>query len=187
MWEIETAQNQAAIDAQATRQSGNYQMPIDSYGSNIQQLTNPQIILDNIESTLRSQIRSETGSVIQIGQPLLNEIGIKSIMGQIQGIVNQVTIMSNLEDIDIEGLRNYMADSLAQNLMINNKRYEIRNRSDRTKIYSIAICAVHICMKRPYKNGERGFWGKATSEIRHIMDGAKQKSGGGIQGMLGWR
>ena len=88
-----------------------FMSPMQNYASSILQLTNPENEIYKMELTLRSQIVDKEGDTHQIGDPLLNEKGISSVIGQVQTVISQVTIMSNFEKNDIPLLIDFLGDT----------------------------------------------------------------------------
>jgi hypothetical protein len=166
------------------------QMPFLSlaqqYGSSMLQMTNPEGEMQKMELALRSQVVDKDGNPQQVGEPLLNEIGLSSVIGQVQAIVNQTTIMSNFDKNEIPILVDYLGDTLAKDLMINRVSYNIRTKAARSKIYYIALASAFICLKRAFEQGERGFWGRIQQEIKQYVEGGNSSQGGFFQKLFGW-
>jgi hypothetical protein len=166
------------------------QMPFlnmaQQYGSSMLQMTNPEGEILKMEMALKSQVVDKEGKVRQVGRPLLNEIGLSSVIGQVQTIVNQTTIMSNFDKHEIPILVDYLGDTLAKDLMINRVAYEIQTKAARSKIYYIALSSAFICLKRAFEQGERGFWGRIQQEIKQYVEGGSSNQGGFFQKLLGW-
>lgn len=147
------------------------------------QLTNPDTEIYKMEMTFRSCIELKNGEIKQIGEPLMNEQGIASIIGQVQAIVNQVTILSSFEKRDIAMLMNFLSDTLAKDLMMNRKVYKM-SEVTRQKVYFIALSISFSCMKRALNNGERGFWKNSQREFKTTVEGTSQQRG--LKGLLNW-
>jgi hypothetical protein len=160
------------------------QSPINNYGSSIITLTNPEDQLYRMELTLRNMIADSNGKPQSYGTPLLNEIGIRSVVGQTQSIVSQITIMSNLDDKHIVALIDFLGDTLAKDLMLNRTRYEIANPSVRDRIYFTCLTNAFICMRRAFEEGDKRFWKGSVQEIKTTVDSQK---GGGFLSALGWK
>jgi len=161
-----------------------FMSPMQNYASSILQLTNPENEIYKMELTLRSQIVDKEGNPQTVGDPLCNELGVNSVIGQVQVVVNQVTIMSNFESRDIPLLVDFLGDTMAKDLMMNRIRYDIKTPAARDKIYFAALTGSYICLKRALNNGERGFWKGSQTDIRQFIDSGQQ--GKGLFGMLGW-
>lgn len=127
------------------------------------------------------------GNPKPVGEPLMNETGISSVMGQIQALVSQTTIMSNFdkrEEVII--LTDFLADTLAKDLMINRVTYGIKSQASRSKIYYISISSAYICLKRAFSEGERRFWKGTEQNIRQIIEQPGQNGPGFFQKLLGF-
>lgn len=158
--------------------------PMGQYGSSILQLTNPEGEIYKMELTFRSQILDKDGNPVQIGEPLMNEEGISSVIGQVQSIVSQVTIMSNFQEKDIPLLIDFLGDTLSKDLMMNRVSYKITAGSSRDKIYFVALSTAYVTLKRALNNGERGFWKGSQQDIRQIIETGSQSKG--LFSAFGW-
>jgi hypothetical protein len=159
--------------------------PREQYGASIIELTNPQKDLREIELTLRAQAENKDGETIQLGEPLMNDRGINSVMGIVRSIINQVTIMSNFDEKDIPMIIDFLADTMSKDLMLNRISYGITNPSARDRIYFMVWTKSLACLKRAVNNGERGFWKGSQQDIRYSTE--MQGQGKGLLGgLLGW-
>ncbi len=161
-----------------------YQSPINQYASSILTLTNPENELHKMELSFRGMIIDKDGNAKQLGTALLNEEGISSVIGQVQIIVNQVTIMSNFTKYDIPILLNFLGDSLAKDLMMNRRTYQIKSTADRDKIYFATLGSAFITLKRGFEEGDRRFWKGSTQEITTRVEGTPRKEG--FLSSFGW-
>jgi hypothetical protein len=154
-----------------------YQSPMYNYGSGIILLTNPKDEISTLELTYRSAIIGKKGEVYQIGEPMMNEEGIKSVIGQVQAIVNKVTIMSNLKENLIIGELEFLADTLCRDLMLNRIKYKITNKSSRDKIYFSALVLSFNTMRRSVDEGERRFWKGSVQEVKQTIETDQKRKG----------
>jgi len=154
-----------------------YQNPMSSYPGSIVLLTNPDDELRKLEYTLRSVYQDSEGKLIEYGQPLLNDLGVRSVIGMIQSVINQVTIMSNLTEKEIFSIKDSLANSLAKDLMVNTIKYDIRNRSAKDRIFDSAIRSAYICLKRAFQEGDRRFWKGSQQDIRTTVVSNNEKKG----------
>lgn len=171
--------------AQAMR-SQPYASPNQHMSGNIQQMTNPDNEIYKMELALKGKYLDRDGKEIQLSHPLLNKEGISSVIGQVQSVVSQVTIMSNFNEKDIPMMIDFLGDTLARDLMMNRIKYEIIDRSARDKIYFMALSTTFVTMKRALMEGDRRFWKGSQQEITtriEGMPGGKRK--GGLMGVLG--
>lgn len=160
-----------------------YASPMHQFGSSILFLTNPENDLHKLELTFRGMILDKDGNPKQVGQPLMNEEGISSVIGQIQSIVSQNTIMGELKHPEIIALLDFLGDTLAKDLMQNRIKYDIKSFSARDKIYFSALTTAFITMKRSSDGGERRFWKGSVQEV-HTRVESPAKKGGGLLGMF---
>ena len=149
---------------------------MNMFGNSIILLTNPANYLYDMELKFRN-VKMDGDKVIPLGEPLMNEYGISSVIGLIETIISQNTIMGRLDDREIESLRNFLADTLARDLIVNRIKYNISDMRTRDKIFFTAVASSFICMKRSWKGGERGFWKGSQTDIRHTVtqEGGKRK------------
>jgi len=163
--------------------SSPYASPMHNYGGSTILLTNPDNELHKMELAFRSI--SNDKNQTSVGEPLMNDLGIKSVVSLVQTIVSQVTVMSNLDKDEIAALRDYLADTIIRDLMMNRIRYEIKSANDRHRISFIAITSAFICMKRAYEEGDKRFWKGSQQEITTRIEGAKQGASG-FSKLMGW-
>lgn len=156
----------------------------NTYQGAIADLTNPELVIGQFEMMLRGEEISPSGSRVQVMKPLVNSEGVKSITLQLNGVVSQISIMSNYEEDNIKNLITYLAETLAHDLMLNRVRYDIKDQSARDKIYFSALSTANAAMRRALENGERQFWRNSQHDmmVRTMIEGsgAANKSKGGI-------
>ena len=153
-----------------------YLTPNQTHQGSILVLTNPENELYKLELSLRNMRLDQEGNPIKIANnalPLMNDFGINSVLGQIQALVNQVTVVSNFEDRHIQGLMDYLGDTLARDLMMNQTNYEIKNGYDRDRIFFQCLSTAFVTMMRAKDEGERRFWKGTQQEIMTTINGAK--------------
>ena len=156
-----------------------YESPMHNFPNSINTLTNPENEVYKLELTLRSMKLDVKGNPVFCGDPLLNEAGIVSIIGQVQALVNQVTIMSNFNDDDIPKMIDFIGDTIAKDLMMNRVKYGITNVTARDRIFFASLSTVFVTMKRALDEGEKRFWKGSQQEILMRSEGASsgKKSG----------
>lgn len=163
-----------------------YQSPLQQWGGSILVLTNPENELHKMELTLRNMYEDDAGKLHAVGDPLLNDKGINSVMGMVQTIVNQVTVMSELKEREIPMLIDFLGDTLAKDLMLNRKNYNIQSASARDKIFFTTLTSAFICLKRAYEGSDKRFWKGSQMEITNRMENTQPK-GGFLQNIMGWK
>ena len=156
-----------------------------NFAGSIILLTNPDTELHKLELTFRNIILDKKGNAARVGDPLMNDEGVRSVIGQVQALVSQVTVMSNLDERTRDALRDFFADTLAKDLMLNRKHYAITNMSARDRIFMESVSMSIITMNRAADEGERKFWKGSQQEIiTHGM--APSRQGGVLTRALGW-
>ena len=153
-------------DEEQLTKAAPYLSPMNIYGGSIITLTNPQDELHKMELTLRSMSIDSQGNTTDLGEPLMNELGINSVIGMAQTILNRVTIMSDLNKAEIPMLIDFIGDTLAKDLMMNRVRYAIKTASARDKIYFTVLTSTFICMKRAFEGDDKRFWKGSQQDIR---------------------
>jgi hypothetical protein len=161
-----------------------YQAPMHNFNGSILFLTNPENELHRFELTLRNCMVDDKGTIHRLGEPLMNEDGIKSVVGQTQSIVNQDTVMSHFQE-EIPQLINLFADSLIKDLMMNRANYNIVIPAARDKITSMATTYAYTCLRRAFEQGEKKFWKGSQQEITTRVEGVPSQSKG-LSGLMGW-
>ena len=164
--------------------------------SNIVEMTNPNEQLTYLEWSMRGwTYNSRERKFQQSGRPMMNDEGISSIMAQTRSMVNQITIMSNLEDWEVERCLLLLNQILVEDLMNNRINYAIGrvpvidektekvvvyyDASARTKIHAMAMLIAKTCAKRGWKGDDKRFWQHAIQEkvLRVEQGGVKQGRG----------
>ena len=162
-----------------------YNSPMHNFAGSIILLTNPDNELYKLELTFRNIVLDKKGNPSPVGKPLMNDEGVRSVIGQVQALVSQVTVMSNLNERTRDALRDFMADCIAKDLMLNRVRYAITNESARDRIFMESVSMAVITMNRAADEGERKFWKGSQQEI--ITHGNSPAGKGGLlTKALGW-
>lgn len=151
--------------------------PLVSMGSIITTITNPSNILYQLELDLRSATLDEFGLPKQVDKPMLNEVGILAILRMTRSVVNPNTHFGNLKDDESEGLRNYLADSLCKALMVNKKKYGIKNQETASQITQIVISFAAESLSRGRGGDDKRFFGKTTTEVNSTLNTQKKDKG----------
>lgn len=167
--------------------SSPYQSPMYNFAGSIITLTNPDTELHNLEMTLRNIVKdskSKSGYKL-IGEPLLNEEGITSVLGMTQAAVNRITVMSNLDKFEVQNIILFLTDTIGKDLMVNRVKYSIKNSSARDRIVYAVLTTAYICMKRATDEGERKFW-KGSQQDIHMHNSQGQNKGSLMSRAIGW-
>lgn len=166
--------------------SSPYQSPMYNYGASIITLTNPESEVYKLELTLRNMVLDERGNARKLGDPLMNDAGISSVLGITQTILNQVTIMSNLSKNEIPALMLFLNDSICMDLMQNRKAYEIKKSGTRSKIFFTVMTYCFIAQKRAFEEGDRRFWKGSQQDIRTEVVQAGDSKKSFAKALMGW-
>lgn len=160
--------------------SAAYKSPMDIYGSQISVLTNPKDATYQFELFLRCLKEDENKNLIKIGgknwKPMMNDIGINSILMSMHSIINNMTPLSNLDDWEVSILIRQLAYNIVDDLAFNRQKYNL-SEVDRRTISGAALRFCYVFLKRPFHEGERKFFGKITHEVKQTTDINRQKSG----------
>lgn len=163
-----------------------YSSPMHSFGSSIILLTNPESSLYKMELTLRSMSLDVEGVPKGVGDPLMNDLGINSVIGLVQSVVSQVAIMSNFSKDDIPMMLDYLADTLARDLMASRMVYEIKSPTVRDRVFFTVLTSAFVTLKRGFEEGDRRFWKGSQQEIISRVETMGGSNKGFLAKALGW-
>jgi hypothetical protein len=160
-------------------------MPSTHAGS-IVQLTDAQAELKRLELAMRGLHINDSGQIERIGAPLMNDEGIAEMFGVIsRSLVSRLTVLSNFDE---EQIRNQMASlriEVARMLLINGKRYGIKNTTIAWDlVYPSVLRVCWVCLQRGLKQGERTFFGRMSQLIESKVETVNK--GKGLSGMMPW-
>ena len=141
-----------------------YASPMYNFGSSIITLTNPEDEVYNLELTMRG-LKEVGGELQSVGAPIMNDQGVARFIGVVQSIVNKIEVMSDMGKDDIPMLMQYLAETLAVDLMYNRGKYKIENGADRNIIFFSALSLTYVCLRRAYEGGDRRFWKGSVQEL----------------------
>lgn len=158
-----------------------YMAPMNNQNGNMVMMTNPREELRELEANLRGGIIDDAGDFQQKFPARMNEFGINQVMSMVRTMVNRVAFMSNINEKAVRNFMDYLADTLAQMLMVNKQTYGIRSDADRTSIYFNCVTLAHIGILRGLQEGDRRFWKGTTHEILY---GNMPDKGGGMLGRM---
>lgn len=162
-------QSQAALNQQGINAEQSAQAPYMLQNQQVNQAAlveqiNPNKILREIKLTLEGKEENELGEIKQIGTPLMNDKGIGNVILLCKSIVNQNTIMSSLKDSEIGKLIIQLGDDITDDLTLNWKDYEIRDKIKLDIIEDIILNMSFMALKRALNGGEKRFLGRVTVE-----------------------
>jgi hypothetical protein len=163
-----------------------YANPMQHYGTAITTLTDPRRDLDKLELFLKGKKEGRNGETIFVSDPLMNDQGINSILGTVQSIASQTTVMGNMDKHEIPTMMDFLADTLAKDLMMNRVKYGITNATARDSIYFAALSTAFSVMKRAFEEGDRRFWKGSQQDIRTTVVTDGNKKGGLFSRLNPW-
>lgn len=155
--------------------SPSYTSPKDIYAGSIVNMTNTDQLLYKLELTLRNVREGKKGELIQLGPPRLNEEGINDVLGLVQSLVSRDTIMSNLDEREIQFLMMYyLIDPLILLLLVKGRFYGLTANDIATRNYILSACfnACYVCLKRGFEEGDKKFWKGSVQEIKTTTEGS---------------
>ncbi len=132
--------------------------------------TDPKVVVDNIEHFLAGEEYDEENLKWKETKiPLMNKQGVKSIMTDIRAVVNQNTILSNLDEKEINTIIIQLSDTIIIKLMQSWKEFEVSKPELNTIVLSILHMA-YPALKRAWQQGERN-WHKTVTraELQTII------------------
>lgn len=171
--------------SQAQRMSQPYASPMSQMQGNMVVMTNPDDEIYKFELALKGKMLNRENREVAISPALMNDVGVGSVVGQVQAAVNRVAVMSNFDSSDIPRVIELLADGLVQDLMMNRVHYQIIDGSARNKIFNMSLILVFITCKRALDEGDRRFWKGTQQEITTRIEGMPSgKKKGGLMGMV---
>lgn len=168
-------------------------MPANSnpLATNVTELTDPKIELRRFELMLKNCYEDEEGKEKSLGNPLMNQLGINSVMTQIGSVVSRVTFLSRYEKEEIPRLMLMFSDGLIQDLTFNWKLYGIdpNNRNTiRTKVKRTAELVAFPAMKRAYEGATLRLISSITQDMTVKMLGQNDsKASGWLSKLNPWK
>jgi hypothetical protein len=161
--------------------------PINNYGSTVLMLTDPDREVHRLELSLRGFAINDQGNEQQVSEPLMNDQGVNSIISHVRSIVNQVTIMSDLEENHIYQQIDFLGDTIIKDLLVNHAKYNCKPPVIRDKIHQLVTTTAFICIRRSLQAGERKGIYRSIQEIttKVSQDQARAK-GSFFSNVLGW-
>lgn len=150
-----------------------YQTPMDTMGSTILQMTDPEDVVENMTMSFRG-LAIVNDKLTKVGEPLMNEEGINRVKSLVQSITNRNSVMSNMKRNFIEHQMLYFCETLRKSLMVNRGRYGIYDWSARDDIVEIASNYVYMTLRRASEEGERRFLKGSMHEVKQTIDSPRQ-------------
>lgn len=130
-----------------------YMSPQTQDGNIFEKLTNPEVMLDQMQMNFKNVTIDKDGNEKSLGDPLANDKGINFVIGQSRSAISQTTILSNLPEYTIYHMGRYLSVSLLRTLMVSRGEFDIKNFSNRSTLFSTAIITSLTCMRRAEPEG----------------------------------
>lgn len=131
--------------------------------------TRPEKVIDKIEHILKGEEYNEKEETWEKKyDPLINNVGIRSIMIDVKAVVNQNTILSNLRDDEIRNIIISLGDTVIMKLMMRREEFEV-DYAELSSIVYLVCNMSYMALKRGYFEGERKFLKTTTQEKIGIM------------------
>jgi len=129
--------------------------------------TNPRPLIDDLIHYYRCEIEMPDGkggkkwSRPDGIKPLMNELGVHSVIIDVYSIVNQGTVLSNITDEDVANLTIQIHMNLIEKLGSDAELFELENSNLNTVLWTTSnMC--YMALKRALNQGERGFLKKVV-------------------------
>lgn len=178
-------QRDYSLHAENNSKATSFTSPMMNYASSIVTLTNPDSEVYKMELAFRGMILDKEGNPKPVAKPLMNEEGIQRIVGIVQSFVAQNSVWSNLDKHDVPNLMEFLYDTIARDLMMNEKKYEVLDSTSRDKIFFTSLSTAFMTLKRAYEEGEKRFWKGSQQEITTRVEGTKANKGI-LSSIIGW-
>jgi len=99
-----------------------------------------------------------------VGEPKMNEIGIKEIWFKLDSFINQNIILSHLTNHEITNIMNALSKSLVLDLQLNWRQYGITKKTDLDVINDTVLINIYAALKRAEGQGEKNWLSKISVE-----------------------
>lgn len=130
-----------------------YMSPQTQDGNLFEKLTNPEVMLDQMQLNFKNVEVDKEGNLKSLGEPLANDRGINFVIGQSRSAISQTTILSNLPEDTIYHMGRYLSVSLLRTLMVSRQDFGMKTQSARSTLFSTAIITSLTCMRRAEPEG----------------------------------
>ena len=179
-YEVNSALQQQNIQAQTSLNAPALLQNQQVIQAALVEQTNPSHILEDIELKLRGYKQNYDGTVEQITEPLMNSLGIGRMILLISSVVNQNTILSHLESVEIGKLMIRLSDDIIDDLVLNWREYEIKDKMTLDYIVNIILFPSFMALKRAYKQNEKNWLNKTVVESINTQPRLDLKKKGGF-------
>jgi hypothetical protein len=153
----------------------------DQIASALQEMTNTEKDVKNFKLFLMNQSEDEAGNISKMGEPLLNEDGIRKVMGEFTSVVTtHYMIMDTTEDAKFNKNIDYVNESITTVLLLGKNSFGIKSPQISNLINTTFMQHVNGVMGRGA--GERPFWTKITMDYN--IHSQPQKKPGMLAGLF---
>ena len=126
--------------------------------------TNPKNVIKEIEYSLMNVEVQPDGTLISLGDPIMNNDGINKMKFIMRSIINQNTILSHLKDQEINKIILNLSDNIIDDLTLNWKEYGIKDKIALDHVVDSIIFPSFMALKRACNQNEKNWLGKVTVE-----------------------
>ena len=138
-------------------------------------------VLEFIEHELRGEILDNSGQNPKwtaAGQPILNERGVRTVVGILRHHVNKILFLSNLDDQQIYDIMYNLSNNLTQILFNNGDDFDINwARGHQNTIVDNVCDLVFVSLRQALDQGGRKFFSSSTKVLHRIDESpAHEKS-----------
>ncbi|KKN06154.1 hypothetical protein LCGC14_1080120 [marine sediment metagenome] len=126
--------------------------------------TNPNKIVEAIMLRLRGMKKNPDGSETKVGEPKMNEKGIKEIWFKLDSFINQNIILSHVDNKEITNIMNAVSRTLVLDLQLNWREYGITKKTDLDAINDTVLINIYMALKRAEGQGEKNWLSKISVE-----------------------
>lgn len=123
--------------------------------------TNPNKVVKTIMLRLRGMKENPGGSETKVGEPKMNDTGIKEIWFKLDSFINQNVILSHLDKGEISNIMDALSRSLVLDLQLNWREYGVTKKTDLDAINDTVLVNIYLSLKRAEGQGEKNW-------LRHI-------------------
>lgn len=122
------------------------------------------------------------GKVKTVGEPLLNERGLRVLRLNMKTVLNQSNTLSHLKDEEIKRILLNFSNNLAKDFALNWREYGVRDLAVCDAIMDTLIINSYTVLKRSQEQNEKNWLGRISFEsINHGQQAPKKKKGGFLE------
>ncbi len=163
-YKMQEALQQEGIESQAMAYAPQIHEQMQQAQAILVEQTNPKRVVENIMLRLRGVQKNPDGTESKIGEPKMNNIGIKEIWFKLDSFINQNVILSHLDRKEISNIMDFLSKSLILDLQLNWKIYGITKKTDLDAINDTVLVNIYMALKRAEGQNEKNWLGKISIE-----------------------